>query len=324
MGGNTFGKIFRVTTWGESHGAAIGVVVDGVPAGMPLSEADIQRELDRRRPGQSVLATPRKERDEVEILSGVFNGRTTGAPIAMVVWNRDVRSEGYRRYFSVPRPGHADFTARVKYGGYNDWRGGGRFSGRVTASLVMAGAVALKLLQVALGVEVMAYTVQVGRVRCPPQPPEALRGRYSNPVRCPDPRVARAMEEEMLRTAPTIRKRIGYLATLGNVATLLGLLGTIFGLIQAFEGVSMADPATKQEILARGISVAMLTTAFGLIVAIPCLLSHAFLQSKAIQMIEGLEEKAFTLFNKISALHRDIEKKEVRLRMKTIEGGRRA
>jgi len=139
-----------------------------------------------------------------------------------------------------------------------------------------------------------------------------------------DKEIERAMEEEMLRTAPTIRKRIGYLATLGNVATLLGLLGTIFGLIQAFEGVSVADPATKQEILARGISVAMLTTAFGLIVAIPCLLSHAFLQSKAIQMIEGLEEKAFTLFNKISALHRDIEKKEVRLRMKTIEGGRRA
>jgi biopolymer transport protein ExbB/TolQ len=139
-----------------------------------------------------------------------------------------------------------------------------------------------------------------------------------------DKEIERAMEEEMLRTAPTVRKRIGYLATLGNVATLLGLLGTIFGLIQAFEGVSMADPATKQEILARGISIAMLTTAFGLIVAIPCLLSHAFLQNKSIQMIEGLEEKAFTLFNKISALHRDIEKKEVRLRMKSIEGGRRA
>jgi biopolymer transport protein ExbB len=139
-----------------------------------------------------------------------------------------------------------------------------------------------------------------------------------------DKEIERAMEEEMLRTAPTIRKRIGYLATLGNVATLLGLLGTIFGLIQAFEGVSMADPATKQEILARGISIAMLTTAFGLIVAIPCLLAHAFLQNKSMRMIEGLEEKAFTLFNKISALHRDIEKKDGRLRMKTIEGGRRA
>ena len=139
-----------------------------------------------------------------------------------------------------------------------------------------------------------------------------------------DKEIERAMEEEMLRTAPTIRKRIGYLATLGNVATLLGLLGTIFGLIQAFEGVSMADPATKQEILARGISIAMLTTAFGLIVAIPCLLFHAFLQNKSMQMIEGLEEKAYTLFNKICALHRDIEKKEVRLRMKSIEGGRKA
>ncbi len=139
-----------------------------------------------------------------------------------------------------------------------------------------------------------------------------------------DKEIERAMEEEMLRAAPVIRRRINYLATLGNIATLLGLLGTIFGLIQAFEGVSMADPATKQEILARGISVAMLTTAFGLIVAIPCLLFHSFLQNKSTRMIEGLEEKAFTLFNKISALHKDLEKKEVRLRMKSIEGGRRA
>lgn len=138
-----------------------------------------------------------------------------------------------------------------------------------------------------------------------------------------DKEIERAMEEEMLRCAPLVRKRINYLATLGNVATLLGLLGTIFGLIQAFEGVSVADAATKQEILARGISVAMLTTAFGLIVAIPCLLFHSFLQNKSTRILEGLEEKGFTLFNKISALHRDMEKKEVRLRMKTIEGGRR-
>lgn len=137
-----------------------------------------------------------------------------------------------------------------------------------------------------------------------------------------DKEIENAMEEEMMRTVPLIRKRISYLATLGNIATLLGLLGTIFGLIQAFEGVSMADAATKQEILARGISVAMLTTAFGLMVAIFCLLSHAFLQNKSQQMIEGIEEKSLTLFNRISTLHRDLEKNEARLRMRAVEGGR--
>ena len=139
-----------------------------------------------------------------------------------------------------------------------------------------------------------------------------------------DREIEGAMEEEMLRTIPVIRKRVAYLATLGNIATLLGLLGTIFGLIQAFEGVSVADAATKQEILARGISVAMLTTACGLMVAIPCLLFYSFLQTRATKIIEGIEEKALTVFNKISSLHRDFEKKEARLRMKAIEGGRRA
>jgi len=139
-----------------------------------------------------------------------------------------------------------------------------------------------------------------------------------------DKEIERAMEEEMLREVPQIRKRIAYLATFGNIATLLGLLGTIFGLIQAFEGVSMADPATKQEILARGISVAMLTTAFGLMVVIPCLLSYSFLQNKATRMIEGIEEKALTVFNKIATMHRDLEKKEARLRMRALEGSRRA
>jgi len=139
-----------------------------------------------------------------------------------------------------------------------------------------------------------------------------------------DREIERAMEEEMLRSVPDIRRRINYLATFGNIATLLGLLGTIFGLIQAFEGVSVADAATKQEILARGISVAMLTTACGLIVAIPCLLFYSFLQNRATRIIEGIEEKAMTVFNKISSLHRDLERKEARVRMRAIEGGRGA
>lgn len=138
-----------------------------------------------------------------------------------------------------------------------------------------------------------------------------------------DREIEMAMEEDMLRTTPALRKRINYLATFGNIATLLGLLGTIFGLIQAFEGVSLADPAAKQEILAKGISVAMLTTALGLIVAIPCLLAHSFLFNKSTQMIEEIEERAFAVYNKIASLHRDLEKKEARLRMKAVEGGRR-
>lgn len=138
-----------------------------------------------------------------------------------------------------------------------------------------------------------------------------------------DREIEMAMEEEMLRTTPALRKRINYLATFGNIATLLGLLGTIFGLIQAFEGVSLADPAAKQEILAKGISVAMLTTAFGLIVAIPCLLAHSFLFHKSAHMIEEIEERAFAVYNKIASLHRDLENKEARLRMKAVEGGRR-
>jgi biopolymer transport protein ExbB/TolQ len=138
-----------------------------------------------------------------------------------------------------------------------------------------------------------------------------------------DKEIEAAMEEEMLRTMPGLRKRINYLATFANVSTLLGLLGTIQGLIRAFEGVGLADPAAKQEILASGISVAMLTTFFGLVVAIPCLMAHSILQNKSGHMIEDIEERTFTVFNKLCTLHRDLEKKEGRGRMKAVEGGRR-
>jgi chorismate synthase len=145
MSGNTFGTIFRITTWGESHGRAVGVVVDGCPAGLTLSSEDVQKELDRRRPGQSVASTQRKEEDRVEIQSGLFEGRTTGTPISMMVWNKDADSSAYDAIRNMPRPGHADFTYEAKYG-IRDHRGGGRASARETVGRVAAGAVAKKFL----------------------------------------------------------------------------------------------------------------------------------------------------------------------------------
>ena len=157
---NSLGEIFKITSFGESHGKCVGVVIDGCPSGLSLSEADIQPELNRRRPGQSQITTKRHEEDQVKILSGVFNGYTTGAPICMLIWNKDVDSSKYEPFRHIPRPGHADFTASQKYGGFNDYRGGGRFSGRITASFVMAGAVAKKLLSL-LNIEILAHTVEI-------------------------------------------------------------------------------------------------------------------------------------------------------------------
>ena len=143
MAGSSFGTIFRITTWGESHGKALGVVVDGCPAGLTLSEEDIQKYLDRRKPGTSALTTLRKEADEVEILSGVFEGKTTGTPISMIVRNTSQISADYGDIATYYRPGHADYTFDQKYG-FRDYRGGGHFSGRITAAIVAAGAVVTK------------------------------------------------------------------------------------------------------------------------------------------------------------------------------------
>ena len=145
MSGSTYGNIFRITTWGESHGAGVGVVVDGCPAGLPLTEADIQRFLDRRKPGASRYSTPRKEGDKVEILSGVFEGKTTGTPISLLVRNTSQRSADYSEIAGYYRPGHADMTYDMKYG-FRDYRGGGRSSGRETIGRVAAGAIAVKIL----------------------------------------------------------------------------------------------------------------------------------------------------------------------------------
>lgn len=164
MNGSSFGNYFRITTFGESHGAALGVIIDGCPAGLSLSTDDIQRYLDRRRPGQNIYSTPRKESDLVEILSGTFEGRTTGTPIALLIRNESQRSADYSEIASYYRPGHADFTFDAKYG-FRDYRGGGRSSGRETAARVAAGAVACALLD-ELGITVCAYTKSVSDIVC--------------------------------------------------------------------------------------------------------------------------------------------------------------
>ena len=187
MSGNTFGTIFRITTWGESHGRAVGVVVDGCPAGLTLSSEDVQKELDRRRPGQSVASTQRKEEDRAEIQSGLFEGKTTGTPISMIVWNKDADSGAYDAIRNTPRPGHADFTYEAKYG-IRDHRGGGRASARETVGRVAAGAIAKKFLSKE-GIEILGYVAELGGIKAEIRSMDLseLRAKAeSNPIRCPD------------------------------------------------------------------------------------------------------------------------------------------
>ena len=167
MSGSTFGNKFKITTWGESHGKALGVVVDGCPAGLPLTEDDIQVYLNRRRPGFSQFSTPRKESDQVEILSGVFEGKTTGTPISLMVRNTSQRSGDYGDIATYYRPGHADYTFDMKYG-FRDYRGGGRSSGRETIGRVAAGAIAVKILD-QLGIRLMTYSKSIGPIACDPR-----------------------------------------------------------------------------------------------------------------------------------------------------------
>lgn len=198
MAGNSIGKEFVVTSFGESHGKIVGVTVDGCPAGLPLSEADIQEELDRRIPPQPKIVSGRIEKDKAQILSGVFNGFTTGAPITMMVENKEADSSDYEAIKDLPRPGHADYTIWVKYGGFADFRGGGRFSGRVTVGLIMAGAVAKKLLR-SFDVDVLAYTIAIGSVKLERKLGyEEISKRYETAVRCPDLACAEKMEEAII------------------------------------------------------------------------------------------------------------------------------
>jgi chorismate synthase len=198
MAGNSFGTLFRFTSWGESHGPAIGVVVDGVPSRLPLAEPDIQRWLDRRRPGQSKYTTQRQEPDRVEILSGVFEGLTTGTPVSLLIRNEDQRSKDYGEIKDLYRPGHADFTYDAKYG-IRDYRGGGRASARETACRVAAGAIARKIL--GSGIKITGYLVQIGRDPIDRQrfdPAEIER----NPFWCPDAAAAARWEAQLM----TVRK----------------------------------------------------------------------------------------------------------------------
>jgi chorismate synthase len=190
---DSLGRIFTVTSFGESHGKLIGILIGGCPAGLPINESDIQSELDRRKPGRSAASTPRMEEDKVEILSGVFNGYTTGAPICLAVWNKDSRSADYEIMQFKARPGHADYTAYVKYGGFADYRGGGRFSGRITAGFVAAGTVARALLKT-IGVDIFAHTVAIGGIAAPLMKIETIKqGINSNTLRCADAAAAARM-----------------------------------------------------------------------------------------------------------------------------------
>jgi len=193
MAGNTFGHLFRITTFGESHGGCVGVVIDGCPPRLAITAADIQTELDRRKPGQSSITSPRQEQDEIHILSGISDGLTTGTPILLLAYNKDVKSEDYSDLKDLYRPGHADYTFAKKYG-LRDWKGSGRASARETLGRVAAGAIAKKYLKEELGIEFISYVEQVGDIKTEVDfntvTAEAVE---ANIVRCPDPQVAGKM-----------------------------------------------------------------------------------------------------------------------------------
>lgn len=234
---NTFGNIFRLTSFGESHGVAVGGVIDGCPAGFELDFQEIQRELDRRKPGQSRITTPRKEDDEVQFLSGIYEGKTTGTPIGFVVWNKNQHSSDYDNMKQVYRPSHADYAYQMKYG-IRDPRGGGRSSARETISRCVAGAVAKQILA-KKGIGIKAYTSQVGAIR--------LEGSYAdydldrvedNPARCPDPQKAREMEE-LIAKVKAEGDTIGGVITGVIKGVPVGLGEPVFGKLHAALGDAM-------------------------------------------------------------------------------------
>lgn len=212
MSGNSFGKIFTVTGFGESHGPALGCVVDGCPPGLELSEADLQRDLDRRKPGKSRHTTQRREADEVEILSGIFEGKTTGAPIGLLIRNTDQRSRDYTKIMDRFRPGHADYTYQQKYG-LRDYRGGGRSSARETAMRVAAGAIAKKYLQAAYGIEIRGYLAQLGPIKLELKDWNAVD---ENAFFSPDPARVEELEtfmDELRKEGNSVGARVNVVAT---------------------------------------------------------------------------------------------------------------
>lgn len=252
MAGNSIGQIFRVTTFGESHGAALGCIIDGVPPNLALSEADIQPDLDRRKPGTSRYTTARRESDEVQILSGVFEGRTTGTSIGLLIKNSDQRSQDYADIKDCFRPGHADYTYQHKYG-LRDYRGGGRSSARETAMRVAAGAVAKKYLREHFAIEIHGFLSQIGDIQIESQPLESIDWQFvnSNPFFCPDPKAIEQFDE-LIRTLKKEGDSIGAKLTVvaNNVPVGLGepvfdrldadLAHALMG-INAVKGVEIGD-----------------------------------------------------------------------------------
>lgn len=233
---NSYGTLFRITTFGESHGPAIGVVIDGCPAGLEIDEQFIQSELDRRRPGQSKITTQRKEDDTFKILSGIFEGKTTGTPIAVVIENQDQRSKDYGHIAHTFRPSHADFTYDAKYG-VRDYRGGGRSSARETAARVAAGAIA-KLLLKNLGVQINAYVSQVGELKAPAYTELDLTKTEDNIVRCPHPATAEKMIA-LIDEVRLSRDTIGGIVTCVIKNSPVGLGEPVFDKLHAELGKAM-------------------------------------------------------------------------------------
>ena len=240
MAGNTFGQLFRVTTFGESHGVALGAIVDGCPAGLSLSEEDLQKDLDRRKPGQSKLVTQRKESDAVKILSGIFEGKSTGSPIALIVYNEDAKSKDYEYIKDLFRPGHADYTYFKKYG-YRDYRGGGRSSARETVARVAAGAIGRKILSRA-GIEIIGYVTQVGPVKINKIDYSQI-GR--NALFCPDADAAVEMER-VIQKAQAEKDSIGAMVEVVVKGVPAGLGEPVFDKLDAaLAGAMMSINAVK-------------------------------------------------------------------------------
>ena len=257
--GNTFGKIFQISTWGESHGPAVGVSIDGCPAGVPIDVDEIQVELDRRRPGQSEITTPRSEEDRVEVLSGVFEGFSTGAPILLMVRNEDARPEAYDHLKDVYRPSHADYTYQAKYG-RRDHRGGGRSSARETVGRVAAGSIARRILSDAAAVEIVAYVRRIHDIEAEVDTSAVTREEVeSNPVRCPD----QATAEKMVERIKQLRKAgdsAGGLIELIARGLPVGLGEPVFDRLEADLAKAMLSlPATKGFEVGSGFAGTLLT-----------------------------------------------------------------
>lgn len=259
MAGNTFGNLFKVTNWGESHGPAIGVVVDGCPSNLEISAAEIQKELNRRRPGQSDVSTPRKERDQVEILSGVLDGKTTGTPISLMIRNKDYKSEDYSTFTETYRPGHADFTYKMKYG-IRDPFGGGRSSARITAGHVAAGAIAKKYLKEKINLKVTGFVKKVKGIAVDIDPlnvnPDVIE---SNIVRCPDPEIAKEMVK-LIKEHKEIGESVGGIIECCVKNVPVGLGEPVFSKLNADLAHSiMSINATKGFEIGDGFGVSELT-----------------------------------------------------------------